>query len=62
MPLVKGSLIQFDGTILHNTIVQSGSVRLLGPFHIQSMMMQVLEAPEISAHFCANECTNDGRY
>jgi len=43
VPLVKGSLVHFDGSILHNTIVQSGSVRLLDPFHVQSMMMQVGE-------------------
>jgi len=38
VPLVKGSLIHFDGSVVHNTVVKSGSVRLLGPFHIQSMM------------------------
>ena len=32
VPIVEGSLVHFIGGILHNTIVNSGSVQLLGPF------------------------------
>jgi hypothetical protein len=32
VPIVKGSLVHFIGGILHNIIVNSGSVQLLGPF------------------------------
>ena len=32
VPIVEGSLVHFIGGIPHNTIVNSGSVKLLGPF------------------------------
>ena len=32
VPIVEGRMVLFDGGIPHNTIVNSGSVKLLGPF------------------------------
>jgi hypothetical protein len=32
----KGSFIHFDGGVPHNTVVNSGSVKLLGPFHMST--------------------------
>ncbi len=32
IPILEGSLVHFMGGIPHNTIVNSGSVQLLGPF------------------------------
>ncbi len=32
VPVVKGYLVHFDGTQKHDTIINSGSVMLLGPF------------------------------
>ncbi|KAL3776135.1 hypothetical protein ACHAW5_003253 [Stephanodiscus triporus] len=32
VPVVEGRMVLFDGGIPHNTIVNSGSVKLLGPF------------------------------
>lgn len=32
VPIVEGRMVLFDGSIPHNTIVNSGSVKLLGPF------------------------------
>jgi hypothetical protein len=34
VPLVQGSLVTFEGSIEHNTIVKSGSVLLAGPFDL----------------------------
>ena len=37
VPVVKGKVVHFDGSVPHNTIVNSGFVQLLGPFHASSM-------------------------
>jgi hypothetical protein len=36
VPISKGTIIKFPGTIPHNTIVNSGSVKLLGPFDVDT--------------------------
>ncbi|KAL3773858.1 hypothetical protein ACHAW5_008718 [Stephanodiscus triporus] len=38
VPIVEGSLVHFIGGIPHNTIVNSGSVKLLGPFDVKSFI------------------------
>ena len=32
IPVVKGSLVRFNGARSHHTIINSGSVEMLGPF------------------------------
>jgi len=32
VPVIKGSLVRFNGLQLHNTVIESGTVELLGPF------------------------------
>lgn len=37
IPIREGNLVQFDGHLPHHTVVNSGSVSLLGPFHTKTM-------------------------
>ena len=38
VPVVEGRMVLFDGGIPHNTIVNAGSVKLLGPFEVKSFI------------------------
>ena len=38
VPVVKGSLVYFNGRVAHNTVVNSGVVHLLGPFEVGPLM------------------------
>ncbi len=59
VPLVKGSLVRFDGSVAHNTIIKSGSVRLLGPFNLESMT-RVEIAPTSSPTDAPTPVDSDG--
>ena len=37
VPIEEGNLIQFDGGSPHHTVVKSGTVSLIGPFHTKTM-------------------------
>jgi hypothetical protein len=41
VPAVKGTLLSFDGSIPHRTVMKSGHIELIGPFLLSS---EVLEA------------------
>lgn len=37
VPIVKGTMVKFAGNVPHNTVITSGSVRLLGPFDVNGL-------------------------
>jgi len=39
VPVKKGNLVKFDGSNVHNTVVTSGYVKLLGPMDIKTKRM-----------------------
>jgi hypothetical protein len=41
VPVVEGHLVHFNGALPHNTIIKSGSVRLLGPFYSADLSTSV---------------------
>jgi len=53
-------MVHFDGSMAHNTIVQSGSVWLLGPFHVQSMMGMGFGGAPTSSPMPAPTVDSDG--
>ncbi|KAL3928963.1 MAG: hypothetical protein SGARI_004887, partial [Bacillariaceae sp.] len=45
VPIEKGNLVLFHGSVPHQTVVQSGHVNLLGPFHVDPEMQFGDEQP-----------------
>jgi hypothetical protein len=41
IPVIEGHLIHFDGAQMHNTVINSGSVMLLGPFLARDLTVAV---------------------
>jgi len=37
IPVEAGTLVVFDGSVPHNTVVKSGTVRIAGAFHLESL-------------------------
>jgi hypothetical protein len=49
VPVVEGHLVHFNGALPHNTIIKSGSVRLLGPFYSADLSTSVGSTTESPA-------------
>ena len=39
VPAVKGTLLSFDGSIPHRTVMKSGHIELIGPFLLSSKVL-----------------------
>ena len=45
IPIVEGQVIQFDGSVEHNTVIESGVVMLLGPFELPTFSLVGVSTP-----------------
>ena len=59
LAIEKGRLIEFDGSCPHRTVVNSGSVHLLGPYEVTTMMSVGTPPPSCPDHPCPCE-TDEG--
>lgn len=41
IPVEEGRLVYFNGNVIHNTVVENGSVHLLGPFNLRNLKDRV---------------------
>lgn len=48
IPFVRGNLVSFPGHVAHHTVVNAGTVDLLGPFHLTTMQDVKMVEPLLS--------------
>ena len=41
VPVEEGRLVYFNGNVIHKTVVENGSVHLLGPFNLRNLKVRV---------------------
>ena len=63
VPIEAGKFVKFDGRIMHNTVINSGEVRLAGPFEIDEagiVMVGLLLASVDKATVCDLDSVESG--
>ena len=60
IPIIKGSLVKFDGSKLHHTIINDGIVQLVGPF--EGNRLSPVGTCGTYGNGCKNGCCEEGKF